>query len=545
MLLVEAAVERVAPLHVLDDVGDVVIAAVGHDGRQVGHLKRRAAQLALTDREREHRERVPGTAVAAVVERTVGHVAVALAEEVRVEFAAEAEALDIAFPHVVPLLHVAVLRVVQNIAEHVAEVGVARGRYGIAQVEGRGVGVALHAQAPQAIALAAGMQVTRTQHPLLHADEALHQLEGRTRRIAGLHRAVVERLTLVAEHLHIVIAALAADQLVGIVRGRRHHHQDLARGGFDGHDRPHLAAHELLAEELEADVDRAGQAAARPGHRVVAAVHVGAADGSVGVDFEHAHALGAAQLLLVGRLHAAHAHVVARTVLGVALEHAGIHLAHETQQVAPHLARILTRGAVHRMETAEMALVETQLVLLRKVAHQQPRRTRTHAGVAELAFELFARQTRHGAELRRIEPLAVDVAVGDHQVVARTALHQVFAVAVEHLAARGVEHLVPQHVGTGQLDVAGIEELEVSQPQDDHAEDQQHDRLQGPHPHQFVARHSFTVSLEVSRRAAIHPAAAVAGTLAARRSSVCPKWVHDSDSSRKKSRWWSVTPSSR
>ena len=56
---IEAAVERITPLDPLDDVRNVVVAAVGDDRREIGQLKRRAAQLALTDRQREQRQRIP------------------------------------------------------------------------------------------------------------------------------------------------------------------------------------------------------------------------------------------------------------------------------------------------------------------------------------------------------------------------------------------------------------------------------------------------------------------------------------------------------
>ncbi len=98
MALVETAVERIPPLDLLDDVRDVVVAAVGDDGREVGQLQRRAAQRILPDGERDDRQRVPRPAVLAVVAAAVGDVPVALVEEVGTQLAAETEALDILFP---------------------------------------------------------------------------------------------------------------------------------------------------------------------------------------------------------------------------------------------------------------------------------------------------------------------------------------------------------------------------------------------------------------------------------------------------------------
>lgn len=313
------------------------------------------------------------------------------------------------------------------------------------------------------------------QHPLLQADEPLHQLEGRARRVLRLHGAVEERVALVVEHLHVVVAPLPSHQLVGIIRRRRDHHQNLARRGFDRHGGPDLAPHELLAEQLQPRVDRRDDVLPGDGQRVVAAVHVGALDGAVGVDLLDLHPLLALEQRFVGRLHAAHAHVVARLVRRVALDHVGRHLADVAQQVAADLARVAAHGTVDGVEAAEVALVEAQLLLLGEVARHDARRPWPHAGVRELAPQLLGCDADHLAQPRRVESLAVDLAVDDHQVVALAALHEVLAVAVEDLAARRVLHDVPQHVGPRQLGVARVEELEVGQAPDQHEEDEDHD----------------------------------------------------------------------
>ena len=278
------------------------------------------------------------------------------------------------------------------------------------------------------------MWVSEGAAPLLQADEPLHQLEGRPRGVLGLHGAVEERTALVVEHLHVVVAALAPHQLVGIVRGRRDHHEDLARGGFDGHGGPHLAAHELLAEQLQPCVDRAHQVAPRLGQRVVAAVHVGSLHGAVGVDLLDADPLLALEPLLVGQLHAAHARIVARAVRRVALEHVGVDLAYVAQQVAADLARILAHGAEDGVEAREVALVEAQLVLLRYVAGHQVRGAGAHAGVGHLAVENF---------FYLVEELAVErageVVVG-HFARRRYERLAEFAAAVDDIAYAEFQH---------------------------------------------------------------------------------------------------------
>ena len=128
--------------------------------------------------------------------------------------------------------------------------------------------------APHTVTLVTRIFRLGRQHTLLHADKSLHQLEGRARRIFGLHGAVEQRLALVAQHAHIVVAALAPHQLVGIIRRRGGHNQNLARRGLDGHHSPHLARHELLGKRLKACVDRTHQTLARHGQRIERPVHI-------------------------------------------------------------------------------------------------------------------------------------------------------------------------------------------------------------------------------------------------------------------------------
>ena len=521
--LVEAGVDRVAPLDPLDDMRDVVVAAVGDDRRKVCQLQRRAAQGILADREREHRQGVPRLAVLLVVVGPVGDIAVALVQEVGTQLAAEAEALDILPPDIESLLDALVLRILQDIAENVAEVGVARGRDGIAQIEGGRVRMALHLQPPGLVAHVADVAVRRAQHPLLQPDEPLHQLEGRARRVLGLHGPVEERLPLVVEHLHVVVAAFAPHQFVGVVRRRGDHHQDLPGRGLDGHRRTDLAAHELLAEQLQPRIDRAHKRAARHGQRIVVAVHVGALDRPVRVALEDLDPLLAPQLGLVGRLHAADAHIVARLVGGVALEHVLRNLADIAQQVAADLPRVVAHGTVDGIETAEVALVEAELLLLGDVVGDQARRPGIDAGIGQLAVELLARDAGNGAQPRRVE-----------------------AVAVVDLAARRILHLETQHVAAGHLDIARIDELNVGQPPEDHREDQQHDHLQGPHADEtFGTVHTRTESLTVKTRTMIQTKASVRSELTRIRITVCRRCSHERASSRKKTVWCMRIISSR
>ena len=75
-----------------------------------------------------------------------------------------------------------------------------------------------------------------------------------------------------------------------------------------------------------------------------------------------------------------------------------------------------------------------------------------------------------GWQLQFVESLLADVAVDDHKVVTLLALHEEFAVAVDHLAARGVLHLVTQHVARRQTFVLRVDELYVGDTESDDSE---------------------------------------------------------------------------
>ena len=82
------------------------------------------------------------------------------------------------------------------------------------------MGVALLADTTNVITAVTGVGTLGCEHTLLQSDKALHQLEGRAWRILGRYGTVEQRLALVAQHLHIVVASVAANQLVGIVAWR-------------------------------------------------------------------------------------------------------------------------------------------------------------------------------------------------------------------------------------------------------------------------------------------------------------------------------------
>ena len=392
-----------------------------------------------------------------------------------------------------------------------------------------------------------GITHGRSQHTLLHPDQALNQFEGRTGRITAAYGTVEQRLPFVIEQLHIVIAPLPSHQFIGIVCGRGNHHQNLARRRFDRHGSPDFAGHQLLGEELQPRVDRADDRLAGYGQRIETTVHIRTLDRSVRIHLGDLHPLLTAQLRLVGRLHAADSDVFARLIRRITPQHFGIDLPHISQQVSPYFTRVLPGSPVNGIEAGEVTLVETKFVLLGHIVHHHTGRTRTHAGIGQLPHKPFARKPRNLTEKRRIEPLPIHLAIDHHQVITLATLYQIFAVAVEHLATGRILNFVAQRIAPGQLLIFAVDELNISKPRGDYAENDQHDHLQHPHPgNPFpTVTHSRTVSLVVNSRASSQMKPTVTAPLTTSRTSVWNNCAQDRDSNMKNRKWCTTTIAAR
>ena len=301
--------------------------------------------------------------------------------------------------------------------------------------------------------------------------------------------------------------------------------------------------HQLLAEQLEPGVDGADEVAPGFGQRIVTPVEVRTLDLAVGVDLLDLDPLFTAHDGLVSGFDACEPDIIAGLVIRVALEILGSDLGDEHQQIAADLAGITPDGAVDHIEPAEIALVETQLVLLGNVAGDESRRAGPHPGVGDFAVELGDGETENPAHAGGIEPALVELAVDDHQIVAFARLDQELAVAVEHLAARGILDDVAQDIGLGQLLVTRIEELQPREPPDQEDEDENHYPLQQTHAGETVDGpvHNRATNLAVKIRPSSQTAATVTDPEATIRSTVRTIWLHESASKEKKTAWWTAT----
>ena len=259
------------------------------------------------------------------------------------------------------------------------------------------------------------------------------------------------------------------------------------------------------------------------------------------------HTLLSAQLGLVSRLHAADSDVFARLIRRITPQHFGIDLPHISQQVSPYFTRVLPGSPVNGIEAGEVTFVETKFVLLGHIVHHHTGRTRTHAGIGQLPHKPFARKPRNLTEKRRIEPLPIHLAIDHHQVITLATLYQIFAVAVEHLATGRILNFVAQRIAPGQLLIFAVDELNISKPRGDYAENDQHDHLQHPHPgNPFpTVTHSRTVSLVVNSRASSQMKPTVTAPLTTSRTSVWNNCAQDRDSNMKNRKWCTTTIATR
>ena len=321
-------------------VGRDIVAAVGHNGGQVGHLDGHHRHLALTNRVRvDGREGPPLFAIPAVVVGRVGDVACreAALGQVDIQLLAEAEAQHILAPYGQAILRVLIDTFILTLLYHTAidliEVGVATHLDSLLHRPGRGVVVATHQ------ALVAHKAAVGRNHTQVKCHHRLRHLEDGARRILTHQGSVEHRLGQVAVQLLVVLAADASHQQIGVVAGSAHHSQQLARRRLQRHHASALVGHQLLGILLQVGVERRVEVHALLRQRIVGAALIRAHLAVVHVYMHDFLALHATQHLLVALLQATLADVVALLVVGVAVDVGLIHLAHITQ----HLRR---NGAV-------------------------------------------------------------------------------------------------------------------------------------------------------------------------------------------------------
>ena len=119
-----------------------------------------------------------------------------------------------------------VFPVFEDIPHHVAEISVAGHHDGILKVKRGAVGVASQLVLAEIVALVAGICVFRLEYSFLKANEAVHKLEHRARRVWSLNRPVEHRLVRVADNFLVMLADVR--QHFHVNAGAGYHCQDFS-----------------------------------------------------------------------------------------------------------------------------------------------------------------------------------------------------------------------------------------------------------------------------------------------------------------------------
>jgi len=325
--------------------------------------------------------------------------------------------------------------------------------------------VATHPQPPVDESVRAGIGGR-----LLEERHRLCRLEGGAGRVSALYGPVEQRFLFVLLQQGVVSAPLSSDELVRVEGGRRHHAENLARLGFDGHDAPDFVLHQPFAQHLQVDVDAQFQVLPGHGRAVEPSVHVMPLYASVGIAQQDFHALLAAQVLFVAFLDALLADVVAAAIVVVFLNVSARHLPDVSQGMSGGVVGILPYGSPLYAESGEFEefFLEDAAFLGRELCHEHLLRIARVAGilapvlhVGHEPVELFAGDVQRAAEVGRVKVAHFARHEGD--VVGRLVEHQQLAVAVVDGAARRILHLVEEGVVVGILLIFVRQQLQVYQ----------------------------------------------------------------------------------
>ncbi len=445
----------------LDDVRNKVVPAVGDGGAEVCQVHGRRQDFSLADGKGNHRSGVPASASVGTVVRLGGRNAAAeLGREIAPELAPEPKAHHHLPPVVQALGHIVKLALVQDILEHVAVVGVAAHHDALLHVERALVHMAAQlVPGTKVVALVAGIAHLGPEDAFLQADEPVHQLEHRSRRIRSLHRTVVHGFIGVLRNLLPVLADIG--QHVYVNTRRAHQRQDFPGLRLDGHDTSHLVSHELLPVLLQSGVDGGDNVLSRDGLLVLGSILVGLFNLVAGVSQENVIALFSAKLLLPGRLNTGHAGIVSAPVFSRMLVNIGlVHFRHISQEVSAGVHGVVADTANLPAEARKLVLylVKAHVCLGRHGAQHGDRLEADGRPPPPVLLQLFADEgdvhVQHRSQRQGVESLHLPRA---HQDIVRNLVsHQDGSVAVVDDTAGGVNGLVDGRVAVCVLLITGI-----------------------------------------------------------------------------------------
>ena len=337
---------------VAHQMGCVVIAAVGNDACQVGHLQGYNLHLALSDAVGVDGGECPALlAVPLVVECGVGDVARLDVGQVCGQLDTKTEAVHVVVPDGEAILavfvYVFVFALLDDTAVGVVEVRVAGHFDGLLHTPCRGVVVA-------ADDFVAHKARGRGDDAQMQGNHSLCHLEDGAGRILGLQGSVEKGFGYVLVQLFEIGSADTPYEQVGVVAGCGEKGEHFACGRLDGHDAATLVGHHFLGILLQVGIDGGVEVLSLDGHGVLLPVHVGADFAVVHIHLHYFFALHTAQHFLVGCFETALAYVVSPFVVGLFFKVLFVHLAHIAQHVGGDGLVIYAQGALGDVEALEL-----------------------------------------------------------------------------------------------------------------------------------------------------------------------------------------------
>ena len=316
---------------------------------------------------------------------------------------------------------------------------------------------------------------------ILQRNQRLHHFKNRARAVLPLDGQVEQPVGGILAQRSVVGPTLSAHQHVGVVGGAGDQGEDLTSGGFDGDHAAGFVLQQLFRVGLQFTVEGGGEGFA--GHRVYVVLPFGyGLDDVAVVALVVADAFGAAQVLLVGQLHAGFAAGGVEVVVGVGGHVRGVHLGYVAKQVSRgriHVPALRARLGTQTWETVQFlgnpgVILDGDLLLNGVLA------VRNLAG----GFQPFAQGfERHAHQLGQCDGvLDVGVLHGHHQVVHRLVGHQQFAVAVYDQPAVGADDGAFFGDAQGCILALILQDLHVKQAD----EKQQEDRDEQPGEHKLA-----------------------------------------------------------
>ena len=207
---------------------------------------------------------------------------------------------------------------------------------------------------------------------LREESQSLGSLKGRAWRVLTHDTAVQQGFPDVLTQQTMVFRTLAPHHHTGIIRGRRHHAEHLARRRFDGHDTSDFAFQESFAKRLQFCINGQRQILTRLSTLIQFSILISALNTTMGISEQNLDTLHATKLFLVLALHTQFPDIVARLIVVVLLNIGRRNLSHIAQHMGSHRRLILSDTALLYIKAGETEhlLLEDAKIFVRQLTDE-------------------------------------------------------------------------------------------------------------------------------------------------------------------------------